>query len=147
MTMDTKAAVMALMTVWGVGTCGALPATAQEQAASGSEEKGAGSSTNPLLNRVWVQQGDTSTLPGVMHIFLADGTLVSDSCWETYRLSKWQQVSETEISWEEDGITINADIASLDQDELVLTLKLVGGDEEQRFSPAQVPYTCPDVET
>ena len=81
-----------------------------------------------------------------MHIFLADGTLVSDSCWETYRLSTWHQVSDTEISWEEDGMTISADIASLSADELVLNLKLVGGAEEQRFAPASVPYLCPDME-
>jgi hypothetical protein len=80
-----------------------------------------------------------------MHIFLADGTMVSDSCWETYRLSNWSQVSETAISWDEDGMTINADIHSLTETELVLNFKLVGGDEEQRFVPATAPYVCPDM--
>lgn len=84
-------------------------------------------------------------MPGSMQIFLADGTLVSDSCWETYRLSNWQQVSDTEISWDEDGMTINAEIASLTPEELVLNLKLIGGDQEQIFVPASVPYLCPDM--
>lgn len=141
--MDTKTAIFALMTAWGVGTCATLPAAAQDVEPP-SEEDEVGT-TNPLLNRVWVKQGDASALPGVMHIFLADGTMVSDSCWETYRLSNWQQVSETEISWEEDGMTITADIAALTADELVLSLKLAGGAEEQRFSPAMVPYMCPDI--
>lgn len=141
--MDTKAAILALMTVWGVGVC-TLPTMAQEAEAVAEEaEKADGD--NPLLNRVWVMQGAGDSLPGVMHIFLADGTLVSDSCWETYRLSTWQQVSDTEISWEEDGMTISADITSVSAAELVLSLKLVGGAEEQRFAPAQVPFVCPEM--
>lgn len=139
--MDTKAAILALMAAWGVGI---LPVTAQDADTPPAEEVEAGDD-NPLLDRVWVRQDDASGLPGSMHIFLSDGTLVSDSCWETYRLSKWQQVSETEIAWEEDGMAISADIASLTPEELVLTLKLVGGDEEQHFAPAEIPYTCPDM--
>jgi len=141
--MDTKAAIFALMTVWGVGTCSAIPAIAQEK--EPSAEKTEASEDNALINRVWVRQDSSDALPGVMHIFLADGTMVSDSCWETYRLSNWQQLSETEIAWDEDGMTINADIASLTSEELVLSLKLVGGVEEQRFAPASVPYLCPDM--
>jgi hypothetical protein len=137
--MDTKAAIIALLSVWGVGAATSLPVGAEEPAIEDEAE-----SENPLLNRVWVQQGDTPS-PGAMQIFLADGTLVSDSCWETYRLSKWQQVSETEISWEEDGMTINADISLLTADELVLSLKLRSDVVEQRFVPATVPTVCPDM--
>ena len=137
--MDTKAAIIALLSVWGVGTASCLPALAEEPVLEDE-----GEDRNPLLNKVWVQQGDSAS-PGTMQIFLADGTLVSDSCWETYRLSKWQQVSETAISWEEDGMTINADIASLTEDELVLALKLGSDVLEQRFTPAVVPTVCPDM--
>lgn len=137
--MDTKAAIIALLSVWGVGAATSLPATAEEAAIEAE-----GDSDNPLLNKVWVQQGESAS-PGTMQIFLADGTLVSDSCWETYRLSKWQQVSETAISWEEDGMTINADISSLTADELVLSLKLGSDVVEQRFAPATVPTVCPDM--
>ncbi len=137
--MDTKAAIIALLSVWGVGAASSLPATAEEATIEAE-----GDSDNPLLNKVWVQQGESAS-PGTMQIFLADGTLVSDSCWETYRLSKWQQVSETAISWEEDGMTINADISSLTADELVLSLKLGSDVVEQRFSPATVPTVCPDM--
>ena len=91
--MDTKAAILALMTMWGVGTCATVPALSQEAEPAAEEAEAEGN--NLLLNRVWVKEGDASALPGAMHIFLADGTLVSDSCWETYRLSNWSQVSET----------------------------------------------------
>ena len=137
--MDTKAAIIALMSVWGVSAATCLPAQAEDSAL---EDEADGD--NPLLNKVWVQQGESAS-PGTMQIFLADGTLVSDSCWETYRLSKWQQVSDTSISWEEDGMTINADISSLTADELVLSLKLGSEVVEQRFSPAVVPTVCPDM--
>jgi hypothetical protein len=137
--MDTKAAIIALMSVWGVSAATCLPTQAEETALEDE-----GDSDNPLLNKVWVQQGESAS-PGTMQIFLADGTLVSDSCWETYRLSKWQQVSDTAISWEEDGMTINADISSLTADELVLSLKLGSDVVEQRFAPAVVPTVCPDM--
>ncbi|WP_332702435.1 hypothetical protein [Devosia sp.] len=140
--MDTKAAILALMSVWGVGACATLPATAQEledAAVAGAE------SENPLLNKVWIRADADEAQPGPMQIFLGDGTLVSDSCWETYRLSKWQQVSDSAISWDEDGMTINADITSVSASELVLSLKLGSDVQEQRFVTAEVPYVCPDM--
>jgi hypothetical protein len=144
--MDTKAAIIALMSVWGVGTCAVVPTMAQE--ASDTTEDAmddSGDRANPLLNKVWIRADTDEAQPSPMQIFLADGTLVSDSCWETYRLSKWQQVTETSISWDEDGMVINADIASVSDTELVLNLKLGSEVQEQRFTTATVPYVCPDM--
>lgn len=131
--MDTKAAIIALMSVWGIGSCAAV-----------AQEPTSEPSANPLLNKVWTRADDESR-PGPMQIFLSDGTLVTDSCWETYRLSRWEQVSDTKISWDEDGITINADIAELTETELVLNLHLGSDVEEQRYTVATVPYVCPDM--
>lgn len=142
--MDTKAAILALMSVWGVGTCATLPAIAQDDTTEDATDE-AGERENPLLNKVWVRADADPSLPGPMQIFLGDGTLVSDSCWETYRLSKWQQVSDSAISWDEDGMTINADIASVSDTELVLNLKLGSEMQVQRFTVAEVPYVCPDM--
>lgn len=144
--MDTKAAIFALMSVWGVGTCATLPASAQDSDTTEDATDEAGERNNPLLNKVWVRADADPSLPGPMQIFLGDGTLVSDSCWETYRLSKWQQVSDSAISWDEDGMTINADIASVSETELVLNLKLGSEVQEQRFTVAEAPYVCPDME-
>ncbi|HEV7291818.1 MAG TPA: hypothetical protein VGN79_05805 [Devosia sp.] len=135
--MDTKAAVIALLSVWGVGTCAVAPTLAQEESGDAS--------ANPLLNKVWVRAEASDSLPGTMQIFLEDGTLVSDSCWETYRLSKWQQVSDGAISWEEDGMIINAEIASISDTEMVLNLQLGSEIQEQRFVTATAPYVCPDI--
>lgn len=143
--MDTKAAILALMSVWGVGSITALPTCAQEAGTPEDATDEAGDSDNPLLNKVWIRADADAAQPGPMQIFLGDGTLVSDSCWETYRLSRWQQVSDSAISWDEDGMTINAEIASVSATELVLNLKLGSAVEEQRFVTATVPYVCPDM--
>ena len=143
--MDTKAAIFALMAAWGVGACVSAPAVAQDVEPAEGMAEDAGDAENPLLNKVWVRADSEAGLPGPMQIFLADGTLVTDSCWETYRLSKWQQVSGSAISWDEDGTTINADIAELTQSELVLSLKLGSDVQQVRFVTATVPYLCPDM--
>ena len=80
-----------------------------------------------------------------MRIFLADGTLVSDSCWETYRLSRWSREAEDSIRWEEDGQAIHAQIVALSEDELRLRLALVSGSEHKRYEAAQAPFVCPDM--
>ena len=141
--MTTKAALLALLALWGVGSCVALPAMAQEAT---SDEAVDGESPRRLLtNRVW-SRVETDGLPGKKVIFLSDGTLVQDSCWETYRLSPWSMTSETALSWNEDGMDIPAEIVSITGEELVLKLSLVGGaTDEQRYRVAELPYLCPDI--
>jgi hypothetical protein len=140
--MTTKAALFALLTLWGVGAaCPALPAFAEdgdpaiEEADSGSPMK------RSFTNRVWTKAD--SDLPGVVRIFLSDGTLISDSCWETHRLSPWRMISDTTIAWNEDGMDINADIVSVSATDLVLRLDAHG--TEERYVAAEVPYVCPDI--
>ena len=139
--MTSKAALFALLTVWGVGSTPSLPAYAEEAASSEVATEG---DAPGLTNRVWTK-ADDSGLPGVMRIFLSDGTLVQDSCWETHRLSTWELVSATSLKWNEDGVDIAADIVSLTDAELVLSLKLVGGAVKERYVTATVPYLCPDM--
>lgn len=143
--MTSKAAIFALLSLWGVGTVATcLPAYAQDATAS-TESSDDADGSDDLTNRVWVKAGDDTSLPGVIKIFLSDGTLVQDSCWETHRLSAWQMDGDTAVSWNEDGMDIKADIVTLSADELVLSLKLIGGDVEERYTPATVPYVCPDI--
>ncbi|MCB9385967.1 MAG: hypothetical protein H6509_15260 [Bryobacterales bacterium] len=80
-----------------------------------------------------------------MRIFLADGTLVMDSCWETYRLSTWERDGEERIRWEEDGQPIGAKILTLNETELRLELALVSSIVEKRYRAAEVPFVCPDM--
>lgn len=112
-----------------------------------SEDSAPASAPSPaskLTDRVWMR-ADSTGLPGVMRIFLSDGTLVMDSCWETYRLSRWQKESDSTLRWQEDAATIRATIRSLSDAELVLVVSLRNGSDTQRYQPAPVPYLCPDM--
>ena len=137
--MTSRAAFFALLAIWGVGTTAAsLPAYAEETTPEST--KAAAQSSPGFTDRVWTRAED-STLPGTMKIFLSDGTLVQDSCWETHRLSAWQFTSDTTVKWNEDGMDIAATIVSLADTELVL--KINGTDET--YAAAVVPYLCPDM--
>ena len=140
--MTSKAAIFALLSLWGVGTV-CLPAAAQDTSTPASESSAdSDDGSDDLTDRVWVKAGDEEALPGVIKIFLSDGTLVQDSCWETHRLSAWTKAGDNAVSWNEDGMEIKADIVTLSADELVLK---VAGMDEERYTPATVPYVCPDV--
>jgi hypothetical protein len=143
--MTTRTALFALLAMWGVGTCAGLPALAEEVAAA---EAASTDEMAPMkrsfANRVWVKE-DSEGLPGVIRIFLSDGTLVQDSCWETHRLSEWRMTSDTGVSWNEDGVDIAAEIVSVSANSLVLSVLLGGEAVEERYSAAQVPSVCPDV--
>jgi hypothetical protein len=144
--MTSKAALLALLTLWGVGAPVSHQAWADETATSEHSAGEEGSAdADDLTNRVWVKTGDEAALPGVIKIFLTDGTLVQDSCWETHRLSPWQMTSAKSLSWTEDGAEIGADIVTLTADELVLSLKLRSGAVEERYAPSPVPAVCPDM--
>lgn len=138
--MTTRTALFALLAVWGVSTSPVVPALAEEVPAEAKEEAG----EDGLTNRVWTREDDGG-LPGVIRIFLSDGTLVQDSCWETHRLSSWSMVSDTALRWNEDGMDIDADIVALSAEDLVLRLNLPGGAVEERYVAASVPYVCPDM--
>jgi hypothetical protein len=139
--------------VWIASTllvcCGCQAATPSRDAST--ETSGAAPSasapssdaTDPLTDRVWVR-ADSTGMPGVMRAFLSDGTLIIDSCWETYRLSRWSRAGDA-VTWNEDGRDITATITRLDDRELVLSVALVSGTDVQRYAPAQVPFVCPDI--
>jgi hypothetical protein len=138
--MTSKAAIFALLSLWGVGTVACLPAAAQDTTTT--SESSAEDDGDDLTNRVWVKSGDDASLSGVIKIFLSDGTLVQDSCWETHRLSSWHASEDMSLRWDEDGMEIKAEVVTLNAGELVL--KIAGMDEE-RYVPAAVPYVCPDI--
>ncbi len=143
--MTTKTALFALLAMWGVGSCVEMPAMAGELTATEAAE---GDASSPMkrsfANRVWVKE-DSGDLPGVIRIFLSDGTLVQDSCWETHRLSEWKMISDTGVSWNEDGIDIAAEIVSVSAESLVLSVTAGGQAVEERYTAAEVPFVCPDM--
>jgi hypothetical protein len=142
--MTTKAALFALLALWGVGSAAALPAQARESTAD-QENVEMEPMRHAFTDRVWQQETETGDRPGVIRIFLSDGTLVQDSCWETHRLSAWHMTSDTGLAWNEDGAEITAEIVSVDADALVLNLLLGSDTVEEHYVAATVPYVCPDM--
>ena len=60
---------------------------------------------------------------GSILIFLPDRTLLMDSCFETFRVSKWG-VAGNRIRWVEDTIPIEAEVITPSPNEL--TLRIAG---------------------
>lgn len=144
--MTSKAALFALLAMWGVGTCLPAPALAEDlPATDGASRSASEPLSRSFTNRVWVKADDDGTLPGVMKIFLSDGTLVQDSCWETHRLSKWTLSGADALSWNEDGTDISATVVSANSATLHLQLQLGADLVDERYIAATVPYLCPDM--
>jgi hypothetical protein len=94
-----------------------------------------------FIGRVWIST--TRGRPaGSMLIFLADRSLVMDSCFETYRVSRWG-VAGDRIRWLEDTIPIEADVSLPGPDEL--RLHIVGQEQPDLYVTASIPYVCPDM--
>ena len=142
--MTTKTALFALLAMWGVSSSLGTPAMAEE-AASAEAIADQTPLKRSFTNRIWVQADEGNDLPGVMKIFLSDGTLVSDSCWETHRLSNWTMAGDTDLTWNEDGIDIPAKIVSVTATDLHLQLTLGSDKVDEHYVAATVPYVCPDM--
>jgi hypothetical protein len=98
----------------------------------------------PFVGKTWIST-DSSAAPGTLRIFLPDGTLLMDSCLETYRLAKWRAIDDRHIEWQEDTARIEAEITQATADQLQLRLRLVSEVKEENYRLAQVPFVCPDA--
>ena len=96
-----------------------------------------------FVGHAWTLAGDSAPR-GALWIFLPDGTLLQDSCFETHRLSRWTSGADGALRWEEDGAEIRATVVEATDDAFALRLDLVGGAQVRRFVRAAVPYVCPD---
>lgn len=132
--------VVALALVACCGCQGGIPASQRAESSPGASAGLA----SALVGRAWARS-DSTGLPGVMRIFLEDGTLVMDSCWETYQLARWRMESDSVVAWQEGGADVRAAILSVDADSLVLRVRLVDQSQDEHFHTAQVPYVCPDM--
>ena len=125
-----RSLTMVLLVLW----CGN-----QERTITGQD-----GTTDGLVGKVWVAT-DPSAAPGTLRIFLANGTMVMDSCGETYRLSAWKRLDDRHVEWTEDGASIRAEVAALTSDRMRLTLQLKSGAKDETYRSATVPTVCPDL--
>jgi hypothetical protein len=136
-------ALLALCACGGGGSPAPTPPAAANPpppAAGSSAERD--DPVNPaFIGRVW--RSTMSGKPaGSILIFLPDRTLLMDSCFETYRVSKWG-VAGDRIRWLEDTIPIEAEVVTPGPNEL--TLRIAGQDRDQTYIAMTDPYTCPDM--
>lgn len=132
--MKRLALVLAVAAAWA---CAAPPPEREDSAASNGEP-------DQLVNRVWLATSP-SAAPGTIRLFLSDGSLVMDSCFETYRLARWKRLTDRRIEWTEDTARIEAEIVELSENAMRLRLHLVGEVQEQSYRVADVPTVCPDM--
>jgi hypothetical protein len=115
------------------------PAAAQSQPAAAAERD---EPVNPaFIGRIWRATTRGGPLGSIL-VFLPDRTLLMDSCFETYRVSKWG-VAGDRIRWREDTVPIEAEVISPSRDEMIL--KIAGQGREQTYIAMTDPYTCPDL--
>jgi hypothetical protein len=98
-----------------------------------------------LPDRIWVEVDPSNDLPGVMTTFLSDGTLLFDSCWETYSVTRWKRLAARKLTWDENGIPVAAEVKSLSPDGLVLAISAGRYKTEHRYVPVKTPFICPDM--
>jgi len=133
--------VMLALCACGGSQAPSQPAAAQPQSPTGAAP-GNDEPANPaFIGRIWRSSMPGKAL-GTIMIFLPDRMLLMDSCFETFRVSKWG-VAGDHIRWLEDTVPIEAEVVMPSKDEL--TLRIVGLDREQTYVAMTDPYTCPDM--
>lgn len=105
---------------------------------------GASGSPPAFVGRLWITT-DAAASPGTLRVFLPDGTLLMDSCGETYRLVRWSSVAADRITWEEDTATIDADVVRATEQDLHLRLHLGREVKDEQYRRADAPYVCPET--
>src|SRR5687768_11536499 len=101
--------------------------------------------TRAFVGKTWLST-DPAAAQGTIRIFLADGTLVMDSCFETYRLARWEALDEKRIAWQEDTARIEAEVDDSTTGQLRLRLHLTQEIKDESYRVAPMPFVCPDVQ-
>jgi hypothetical protein len=118
------------------------PPVAQQAQTDSPQTDELGQPADPrFIGKIWVSTTSGHSR-GSLLIFLPDRSLLMDSCFETYRISKWGAAGDR-IRWIEDTFPIEATLKMLDENNL--QLQIVGQDNVQSYVAATVPYVCPDM--
>lgn len=137
---------VASLTMLALCACGgsqapSQPAAAQSQSRTGAESGFAEPANPAFIGRIWRSSMPGNPLGSIL-IFLPDRTLLMDSCFETFRVSKWG-VAGNRIRWLEDTVPIEAEVITPSPNEL--TLRIPGQDRDQTYIAMTDPWTCPDM--
>jgi hypothetical protein len=141
MRLLTSFAMLALCACSGGSQAPSQPAAAAAQPQPAAAAQGDEPANPAFIGRVWKSTKLGSPLGSIL-VFLPDRTLLMDSCFETYRVSKWG-VAGDHIRWLEDTVPIEAEVITPSKDELIL--RIAGQEREQTYMAMTDPYTCPDM--
>lgn len=97
-----------------------------------------------FVGKTWMST-DPSAAPGTLRIFVPDGTLVMDSCGETYRLARWRAIDDRRVEWQENSARIEAEVTQVGSEQLQLRMQLGRDLKEEHYRLASVPFVCPDA--
>jgi hypothetical protein len=90
-----------------------------------------------FVNRVWRVASSSSNIePGVLYVFLSDGTLVISSPHGTPALGSWKP-DGTGLTIIEEGRPYKVDVLKLSQDEFRIMINNPGSAVEIAFAPAE----------
>ncbi|WP_287127414.1 hypothetical protein [Candidatus Cyanaurora vandensis] len=95
-----------------------------------------------FINKVWQVSKSSSTAPGLLYVFLSDGTLVLASPNSKPALGKWKH-ADGSLTIIEEGISYPVDILKLSKDELKIKIKGPGEPIESTLVPAEEPLPLP----
>lgn len=95
-------------------------------------------------NVIWFRD-DAGAPPGEIRVFAADGSLLMDSCFETFRIARWRRVDDDTIAWSEDTVEITADIVNATATNLTLALQLRNETVTQSWSQRDGEFLCPSI--
>jgi hypothetical protein len=123
-----------------LGACDARspPSPASAPPSASSEEPALPS----FVGTIWVSTTPGHALGSIL-VFLPDRSVLQDSCFETFRVSKWGIISESRIRWIEASIPVEAEYSQPSPKELVL--EPVGTGRRENYVAISVPYVCPDM--
>jgi hypothetical protein len=132
------------MLIYSGGLTACVLAAACRSPFADQQARPASPEAQPFVGKTWMST-DPSAAPGTLRIFLPDGTLLMDSCGETYRLARWRAIDERRIEWQEDTARIEAQVTQVSADQLQLRVHLVRELKEENYRLAPVPFLCPDA--
>jgi hypothetical protein len=97
-----------------------------------------------IENVIWFRD-DAGAPPGEIRVFATDGSLLMDSCYETFRIARWRRVDGDTIAWTEDASEIIAEIANATASNLTLVLHLRNETVTQSWSRKDGEFLCPSI--
>lgn len=114
-------------------TADKLPPAAQQAAAAGKPG---------FVNKVWEVSLSTGVTPGMLYVFLSDGTLVMTSRNSQPAFGRWTYVNGA-LTMIEDGQEYKTDILALSNDEFRIRSNNPGGSVEIAMVPAKSAPLAP----